>query len=159
MQEGGKMHAEKLDKIDIQLLNILQQRGRTKRNVLAEKVGLSIPSVSERLRKMEDAGYIIGFRAILDPHKIGLGVTAFVYVLSESSGVYPSIIEKAKNIDEILECHAVTGDGSHLLKIRTRDTTTLEKLLSEIQAWKGVKNTKTNIVLSSPKETTFLSLK
>lgn len=153
------MHAEKLDKIDIQLLNILQQRGRTKRNVLAEKVGLSIPSVSERLRKMEDAGYIIGFRAILDPHKIGLGVTAFVYVLSESSGVYPSIIEKAKNIDEILECHAVTGDGSHLLKIRTRDTTTLEKLLSEIQAWKGVKNTKTNIVLSSPKETTFLSLK
>ncbi|MCH8239269.1 MAG: Lrp/AsnC ligand binding domain-containing protein [Proteobacteria bacterium] len=61
-------------------------------------------------------------------------------------------------LDEVLECHAVTGDGSYLLKIRTRNTTTLEQLLSEIHSWSGVTNTRTNIVLSSHQETTVLSL-
>ena len=59
---------------------------------------------------------------------------------------------------EIMEVHAVTGDGSHLLKVRTWNTSTLEQLLSEIQSWKGVKQTRTNVVLSSPKETSALPI-
>ena len=78
--------------------------------------------------------------------------------MAESSTYFPRIIEKAKKFDEILECHAITGTGSHLLKVRTLNTASLEQLLSKIQAWEGVKNTITNIVLSSPKETTVLPL-
>ncbi|MDZ7291707.1 MAG: Lrp/AsnC family transcriptional regulator [candidate division KSB1 bacterium] len=149
---------EKLDAIDLQILEVLQSHGRTKRNVLAEKVALSIPAVSERLRKLEERGIIRSFNAVLDAHKIGLEVTAFIFVTAESSTVYPQIIERAAAHEEILECHAITGEGSHLLKVRTQNTLTLEKLLSQIQSWPGVKSTRTSIVLSSPKETTVLPL-
>jgi len=60
---------------------------------------------------------------------------------------------------EVLECHSITGDGSHLLKIRTENTTTLEKLLSKIQKWPGVKSSKTSIVLSTHKETFEINIK
>lgn len=152
------MHAEKLDKIDIEILKILQENSRTKRNELAECVKLTIPAVSERLRKLEDFGVIRHYTTLVDARKIHLEVTAFIFVMAESSTYFPEIIENAKSHDEILECHAITGGGSHILKVRTQSTASLEKLLSKIQAWDGVKNTITNIVLSSPKETTVLPL-
>jgi Lrp/AsnC family leucine-responsive transcriptional regulator len=152
------MQTEKLDAIDLQILEELQTQGRTKRNELAEKVKLSIPAVSERLRKLEDRGVIRSFNAVLDARKVGLEVTAYIFVMAESSTFYPQIIELATAHPEILECHAITGEGSHILKARTRSTATLEKLLSQIQSWPGVHNTRTSIVLSSPKESTVLPL-
>jgi len=134
-------------------------RGRIKRNELAEMVGLTLPSISERLRKLEDAGVIRGYHAVLDPPRVGLGVTAFIFLTSESSKFYPKIIERAKENEEIQECHAITGEGSHILKVRTQSTATLERLLSEIQSWPGVISTRTDVVLSSPKESTVLPLK
>jgi Lrp/AsnC family leucine-responsive transcriptional regulator len=80
-------------------------------------------------------------------------------VTSESSKHYPDIVKKAMTHPEVLECHAVTGEGSHLLKIRTVNTASLEKLLSQIQSWPGVVNTRTSVVLSTPKETPVLPLK
>jgi len=153
------MQTEKFDGIDLQILNVLQARGRTKRNELAEKVKLSIPAVSERLRKLEERGIIRSFNAVLDARKVGLEVTAFIFVMVESSTYYAQIIERAAAHPEILECHAITGEGSHILKARTQSTATLEKLLSQIQSWPGVHNTRTSIVLSSPKESTELALK
>ncbi|MGH7455904.1 MAG: Lrp/AsnC family transcriptional regulator [bacterium] len=152
------MQVEKLDAIDLQILEVLQAQGRTKRNELADTVKLSIPAVSERLRKLEDRGIIRSFNAVLEARKVGLEVTAFIFVMAESSTFYAEIIKRAAAQEEILECHAITGEGSHILKARTRSTATLEKLLSQIQSWPGVKNTRTSIVLSSPKETTVLSL-
>jgi Lrp/AsnC family leucine-responsive transcriptional regulator len=152
------MQVEKLDAIDLQILEVLQAQGRTKRNELADTVKLSIPAVSERLRKLEDRGIIRGFNAVIEARKVGLEVTAFVFVMAESSTFYTEIIKRAAAQEEILECHAITGEGSHILKARTRSTATLEKLLSQIQSWPGVKNTRTSIVLSSPKETTVLPL-
>jgi len=152
------MHGDKLDAIDTQLLEILQARGRTKRNELAEAVKLSIPAVSERLRKLEERGIIRGFHALVDGRKIGLGLTAFISITTESSTFYSKIIDRALMQSEILECHAITGDGSHLLKIKTENTVTLEKLLSKIQSWPGVLNTRTSVVLSSPKEETVVPL-
>jgi Lrp/AsnC family leucine-responsive transcriptional regulator len=152
------VHEEKLDQIDLKILSLLQERGRMKRNVLAEEVHLSIPSVSERLRKLQEHGFIRNYRAILDPQQLGLEVGAYIVVISEASVHYDELVKKALAHPEIIECHAVTGDGSHLLKVRTRSTSTLERLLSEVQSWPGVKNTKTSIVLSSPKETTVLPL-
>jgi Lrp/AsnC family leucine-responsive transcriptional regulator len=152
------MHAEKLDAIDLQILEILQSHGRTKRNELADRVKLSIPAVSERLRKLEERGIIRSYNAVLNGRKIGLEVTAYIFLMSESSTHYSQIIERAMAHPEILECHAITGEGSHLLKARTQSTATLERLLSQIQSWPGVKNTRTSVVLSSPKETTVLPL-
>jgi Lrp/AsnC family leucine-responsive transcriptional regulator len=134
-------------------MEILQKKGRTRRNDLAESVGLSLPSVSERLRKLEENAYITGYHATVDPKKLGRDVTAFILVSVDSSKHYAQFIEHAHAVDEILECHAVTGEGSHLLKIRTTNTGSLERLLAKIQAWPGVGGTRTNLVLSSTKET------
>ena len=142
-----------LDEIDVKIMEILQKKGRTRRNDLAESVGLSLPSVSERLRKLEENAYITGYHATVDPKKLGRDVTAFILVSVDSSKHYAQLIEHAHAVDEILECHAVTGEGSHLLKIRTTNTGSLERLLAKIQAWPGVGGTRTNLVLSSTKET------
>ncbi|NUO79158.1 Lrp/AsnC family transcriptional regulator [candidate division KSB1 bacterium] len=152
------MHHDKVDAVDIQILKILQTHGRTKRNELAEQVKLSIPAVSERLRKLEERGIIRSYNTVLDARKLGIGLTAFIFVTTESSSHYKQVIEKALAHPEILECHAVTGEGSHILKIKTLSTETLEKLISHIQSWPGVVTTRTNVVLSSPKEDTVISL-
>lgn len=129
-----------------------------KRNELAEQIGLTIPAISERMRKMEEAGVIKNYACVADARKLNLDMMAFVFIATESSKSYQIIIDQAEREPEIQECHAITGGGSHLLKIRTVNTETLENLLARIQSWKGVVNTTTNIVLSSPKETTVLSL-
>lgn len=143
-----------IDDIDAKLIDLLQKRGRTKRNDLAEAVGLSLPAVSERMRKLEEAGVITGYHARVDHRKLGLDITAFVFVTVDSSRHFAQFLEHARALDEVLECHAVTGDPSHILKIRTHDTGSLEKLLAKIQSWPGVASTRTNLVLSTSKETT-----
>lgn len=142
-----------LDDIDVKILEILQKKGRTRRNDLAEAVGLSLPSVSDRLRKLEESGIIAGYHAVLDPQKMGKDLTAFIFVTVDSSKHFTQFIDHARGLDEVLECHAITGEGSHLLKIRTTGTTSLEKLLAKIQSWGGVVSTRTNLVLSTSKET------
>ena len=139
-------------------MEILQKNGRTRRNELADVVGLSLPSVSERLRKLEESGYITGYFAKVDSKKLGKDITAFIFVSVDSSKHYHSFVEHANATEEILECHATTGEGSHLVKIRTENTSTLEKLLAKIQSWAGVTGTRTHIVLSSPKETTKIKI-
>ncbi len=141
-----------LDEIDLKILEILQKNGRTRRSDLATTIGLSIPAASERMRKLEEEGYILGYYARLDPHKLGKGLTAFVLVTIDSSKHYPAFIEHVKPVEEIMECHSITGEGTHLLKIRCEDTLNLEKLLARIQAWQGVTKTTTNVVLSPIKE-------
>jgi Lrp/AsnC family leucine-responsive transcriptional regulator len=141
-----------IDEIDAKILEILQKKGRTRRNDLAEAVGLSLPSVSDRLRKLEENGFITGYHATVDPKKLGRDITAFIFVTVDSSKHYAQFLEHAHAADEILECHAITGEGSHLLKVRTTNTISLEKLLAKIQAWAGVVSTRTDLVLSSSKE-------
>ncbi len=153
------MHADKLDAIDLKILELLQKSGRTKRNELAEEVKLSIPSISERMHKMEKAGVIKSYNAIVQARRVGLEVTAFVLVRVASIKEDSEVREYIMDSDEILECHTITGEGSYLLKVRTKSTESLERLLQQIQQWPGVTTTKTNVVLSSAKETTVLPLK
>ena len=148
-----------VDALDIKILNILQMKGRTKRNQIAEEVGLSIPSVSERLKKLEENGIIEGYFARLNKKSFGYDIMAYILVVMESSKHYKTLLNKVDQIPEILECHSVLGEGSHLLKAVTRNTGSLEKLLGEIQSWPGVTATKTTFVLSTIKETTVLDIK
>ncbi|MDX1671758.1 MAG: Lrp/AsnC family transcriptional regulator [Balneolaceae bacterium] len=142
-----------IDKIDVTILNHLQENGRAQRNRIAEIVDLSVPSVSERMRKLEEKELIDGYYAVLNSKKFHFDITAFVFVEVDGSDNYPKFVEKVTEEPEVLECHSITGDGSHILKIRTENTESFEKLLSRIQAWDGVNKTRSNVVLSSFKET------
>lgn len=148
-----------LDDIDIKILNILQRSGRTKRSQLAEEVGMTMPAVSERLNKLEERGYIEGYFTKLNRKKIGYDIMAFIYVLIDSSKHYKGFISKVEKNSQVIECHSVLGEGSHILKAVVVDTDSLEKLLAEIQTWPGVTGTRTSFVLSTIKETTILSIK
>lgn len=148
-----------LDKIDIKILNMLQESGRTKRNVLAEAVGLSLPSLSERLKKLEERGVIENYYAKLNKKVFGFDITAFITVEMDSSKNYASLANHVNKTPEILECYSVLGEGSHIMKAIVEDTEALEKLLSKIQAWAGVHRTLTSFVLSTVKETTKLNIK
>lgn len=147
-----------LDDIDIKILKALQLKGRTKRNQLAEQVGLSVPSVSERLNKLEERGIIEGYYAKVNKQSFGLDIMAYIHVVMDSSKHYKSLISHVDKMPQILECHSVLGEGSHLLKVVVRNTQALEKLLSEIQTWLGVTATKTTFVLSTIKETTAINI-
>jgi len=147
-----------LDDIDIKILNALQEKGRTKRNQLAEQVGLSVPSVSERLNKLEERGIIEGYYAKVNKQSFGLDIMAYILVVMDSSKHYKSLISHVDKMPQILECHSVLGEGSHLLKVVVRNTQALEKLLSEIQTWLGVTATKTTFILSTIKETTAINI-
>ncbi|MEX2583959.1 MAG: Lrp/AsnC family transcriptional regulator [Gemmatimonadota bacterium] len=141
-----------MDSIDIRLVSLLQGSGRVSQNDLAHAVGLSAPAVAERVRKLEDRGVIEKYTAIVNPHSIGLDVTAFISVVINGSKYYPVFAQRVAERAEILECHSVTGQGSHLLKVRTDTTASLEKLLSDIQSWPGIQSTTTSVVLSTMKE-------
>jgi len=147
---------DKLDAIDAQILDLLQREGRIKRTDIAEAVGLSIPSVSDRMRKLEGRGVLRGVHARLDAKRIGHDVTAFVFVQSAGSEHYDAFVTVVTAMDEVQELHSVTGDGSHVLKVRVRTTTDLERLLAAVQAVPGVRGTRTSLVLPTHKETTYL---
>ena len=147
-----------LDDLDIQILKTLQVNGRTKRNELAELVSLSVPSVSERLKKLEESKIIEGYYAKVNKQAFGLDILAFILVIMDSSKHYKDLIKHVDKHPNILECHSVLGEGSHLLKVLVKNTESLEKILSEIQTWLGVTGTKTTYVLSTIKETTAINI-
>ncbi|MCF8243082.1 MAG: Lrp/AsnC family transcriptional regulator [Melioribacteraceae bacterium] len=148
-----------LDDIDIKILNMLQENGRTKRNQLAEAVGLSLPSLSERLKKLEDHKVIEGYYTKLDRKIFGFDIMAFILVVMDSSKNYSSLTDKVSETPEILECHSILGEGSHIMKALVEDSAALEKLLGKIQSWPGVTRTITSFVLSTIKETTNINIK
>ena len=147
---------DRLDEIDARILELLQERGRIKRNVVAEEVGLSLPSVSERMRKLEERGVITGYSAHLNPKRLHFDIAAFIRVRVDGSENYAGFVENARRLPEVLEVHSITGDGSHILKIRVRNAEALERLLFQIQRWAGVHGTLTSMVLTTFKESFVL---
>lgn len=147
-----------LDDLDITILKMLQENGRTKRNELADAIGLSIPSLSDRLRKLEDNGIIEGYYTKLNRHAFGFDIMAFVTVIMDSSKNFEKFAEHVKKTPEISECYSILGEGSHVLKAVVKGTKDLEQLLSKIQSWPGVSRTVTSYVLSPIKETTSLNI-
>ncbi len=148
-----------MDITDLKILDILQENGRTKRSVIAEEVGLSLPSLSERLKKLEEHGVIEGYYTKLNKKFFNFDIMAFITVIAASSKNYGLLQENVEKTPEIIECYSVLGEGSHILKAVVRDTSSLEKLLGKIQSWPGVSRTVTSFVLSTIKETTKLQIK
>ena len=141
----------KLDSIDLKILIELQQHGRMSASNIAEKIEVSVPTVTERIKKLQEAEVIIGFQAIVDPIKIGLDVSAIITIISGSSQHYKKVTVEANKTPEIVQCFSTTGNGSHTLLVNTKNSYTLEELLRKIQSWPGVIRTETQIILSSYK--------
>lgn len=140
-----------LDEIDKKIINILKINARESASSIAESINLSIPATSDRIKKLEDAKIIKGYYAEIDSRKIGLNLSALITIISESSSNYGKIIKFANQSEEIVECYATTGRGSHILIIETENTESLEKLLRKIQSWPNVIRTETQIILSNNK--------
>ncbi|MAP02701.1 MAG: AsnC family transcriptional regulator [Candidatus Marinimicrobia bacterium] len=147
-----------LDITDIKILEILQKDGRSSASDIAKQVNLSIPSVSDRIKKLNEK-VIKNYAAVLDHKKANLDLTAFIFIVSEHSDHYDQFVKKTNETKEVLECHSVTGRGSHILKIRVENSQAFEDLLYEIQNWPGVSRTQSNVVLSTYKETVEIDLK
>ena len=135
-----------LDEIDRNLLSELQLDARTSYAELGRRVGLTTPAVIERVRKLEDAGIVTGYRAEIDPSKVGLPITAFVR-MSITGVDYSHIIEVAQGSSEVLECHRGTGGDSFIMKVAVASVEHLQEVIDRLTPY-GI--TTTTIVLSSP---------
>ena len=141
-----------LDSIDKQILSILKCNARNSVSNIADEINLSAPATSDRIKKMEDMDIIVGYKTVINPHKVGLDILALITIISESSADYEKIISYANQVDEIVECFATTGRGSHILIVQTKDSQSLEQLLRTIQSWPNVMRTETQIILSANKQ-------
>ncbi|HEU4724612.1 MAG TPA: Lrp/AsnC family transcriptional regulator [Candidatus Eisenbacteria bacterium] len=148
-----------LDAIDRKILSLLQDNAKMSQAEVAKEVGLTAPSVNERIRKLERAGYIRSYVAILDEKKLGHDITAFVEIFVEHPKFEKAFIESASALDEVLECHHITGEFSLLLKVRVTDMTAFRRLLIEkLNTLRGVRQTRTVMVLATAKEQRRLKL-
>ena len=135
-----------IDEIDRKLLSELQSDARSSYAELGRRVGLTTPAVIERVRKLEDAHIITGYRAEIDPAKIGKPITAFIR-MSITGVDYSHIIEVAEQSNEILECHRGTGGDSFIMRVVVSSVEHLQELIDRLTPY-GI--TTTTIVLSSP---------
>lgn len=142
-----------LDAIDRALIEALQDDCKTPLSKLGEKVGLGAPAVLERVRKLEAAGVITGYHAAVDGRKLGLDITAFVGVSINYPKDIGGFLERVAARPEVLECHHVTGSHTLLLKVKTENTASLERVISALREVDGVTRTETMVVLSTATET------
>jgi len=146
------------DSIDLRILDVLQEHGRIPHAKLAEQVGLSAPSVIERVKKLEDCGIITGYHASVDARKLGHDVTAFIGVSIGHPRTINLFEESVSLMPDVLECHHITGEHTVLLKVKTHSTATLEQLIRMIRLIDGVTRTETMIVLSTHTERTQIAV-
>jgi len=148
-----------LDAIDLKILDLLQKDGRTSHSEIAKLVGLSAPSVGERVKKLESTGVILRYVGLLDPNKVNRPITAIIAVSLDKPIHAKAFLARIQELEDVLECYHVTGEMDYLLKVRTRSTTSLESLISgDLRPLDGVVSTRTSVILSSPKEETRLGL-
>ncbi|MGH7782887.1 MAG: Lrp/AsnC family transcriptional regulator [Candidatus Binatia bacterium] len=147
-----------LDQIDLKILFILQNSGRSRLADIADEVELSAPAVMERVKKLEASGVIKAYQAILDGKKVGKDITAFIGVSIGNQRDIDKFAAQMMRYHDVLECHHVTGDETFILKVKSTNTSSLEKLLGEIRSVEGVTRTLTKVVLSTAKESQIFDL-
>lgn len=135
-----------LDEINRNLLKLLQADARLSYAELAKQVGLTPPSVAERLRKLEDAGIITGYRVAVDLTPLGFDLIAFVQIESRDRVEEAKLLENINTLPEVLESYRITGRDCVLLKVMARSMKHLDEIMIELSAYG---RTTTSLVLSS----------
>lgn len=139
----------KLDKIDKELLRLLQENGRATISSLSEAVELSMPAVSERVKRLESSGVIQKFTTLLNPSLVDKQLLALIQIGFDQQKHADMFVDFVADEKDIRECYRITGNFEYTLKVQTSSTSTLEQLLTRIKAQKGVNKTHSIVVLSS----------
>jgi len=144
---------QELDAKDRLILALVQKDAKRAQAEIAKRVGLSTAAVNERLKKLEHAGVIRHYAAVVDPRSLGVALTAFVEVFIEHPRFEPAFLDRILKLEAVQEAHHITGEFSLLLKIRVHDMEALQHLLlRQLAALEGVRQTRTVMVLSTLKE-------
>ncbi len=152
------MSESRLDRFDRQIIDILSTEGRLPVTDLARRIGMSKSPCQVRLKRLQEEGFIRGFRAVLDPQRLGKEHVAFTEVkLSDTRETALSAFNTAvQKVPEIEQCHMIAGPFDYLLKIRTADIQSYRKILAEtISAFPHVSNTSTYVTMEAVKDYAF----
>ena len=150
-----------LDRTDRRILALLQRDGRISNVRLAEAVHLSPTATLERVRRLTEQGYILGYRARLDPHKLGAGMLVFVEIILDrtTENILEQFRAAVRDQPEIMECHLVAGGFDYLLKLRVADMEDYRRVAGRV-LWRlpGVRETRTYAVMEEVKNSPDLHL-
>jgi Lrp/AsnC family leucine-responsive transcriptional regulator len=150
-----------LDKIDFQILKLLQENGRITNLQLSTEIGLSPAPTLERVRKLEQSGMVKSYHAIVDEEKLGFGIKAFmlVNITSHQSDYMSKFTEQVNQIEEIVECYHITGSSDFMLKIMVKSIKDYESLVvNRIAKIEQMRNLKTMMIMSTVKDTHYVPL-
>jgi Lrp/AsnC family leucine-responsive transcriptional regulator len=155
------MERSALDRIDRRILELLQKDGRLTNLELAQRIALSPAPTLRRVKRLEEAGVIRQYAALLDPSAIGLGLLAYVSVKLEKRGKMPidAFSDAVSRWPEVVACYAMTGDMDYLLRVHVEDLEHFSRfLMDHLLKQTGVIDVKSNFVLDRFKDTTALPL-
>jgi Lrp/AsnC family leucine-responsive transcriptional regulator len=138
-----------MDRIDADLVAVLRAEGRASYAELGRRVGLSGPSVQERIRRLEERGILRGYHAAVDPVAVGLDVTALVGIYLSDNAVQDDVAGRLADVDAIEDCWSVAGDEAFVVKVRVGDVVALEATLGQLRRIRGIARTRTTVVLST----------
>lgn len=138
-----------VDDTDRALVRELMQRGRASYAELGRVVGLSGPSVQERVRRLEERGVITGFHAVVDPAAVGLGVSALIGVYTSDGVETDDVAQRLRGVGEIEDCWYVAGEEEFVVKVRAADVAALEHVVHKLRRLNGVARTRTTVILST----------
>lgn len=150
-----------IDKIDLNILKIMQENGRITNLQLSQNIGLSPAPTLERVRKLENLGYIKSYHALVDEEKLGLGIKSFIQVSLDfhQNDTIQIFLEEINAIKEITECHHVTGQCDFILKAYVKDIKTYEQLIMQkISKISVVKTFQTMMIMSTNKKEPIVPL-
>lgn len=147
-----------INEIDMKILNILRENARISNADIARMMNMAPSAVLERVRKLENNGYVSGYETRLDYKKLGLKLTAFIELLTSETIGSTDIGYKLAKLPFIQEIYSVSGDYCYLIKVRVADSDALAELLSKMGQIKGIKSSKTTLVLKPVKESSSIEL-
>lgn len=139
-----------IDFTDKKILSALLSKGRSTFAELAAQVGLTAPTVHDRVKKLERSGVIEGYTAMINPAALGYDITAMVRITTVADVTSQDYERQLAEISEIQQCYSVAGDETYVVIVLTRTPKTLEKVLHRIKSIPGTVSTKTSVVLSAP---------
>ncbi|NKQ58376.1 Lrp/AsnC family transcriptional regulator [Amycolatopsis sp. K13G38] len=138
-----------MDALDRKIIAELRLNGRASYAELGRTVGLSASSVHERVGKLEAAGVITGYHAVVNPSAVGLGVTALVGIQPTDIAENDDLADALGRLPEVESCYAVAGDEAFVVKVRVTTVDELEQTLGRLRRIEGVARTRTTVVLST----------
>jgi DNA-binding Lrp family transcriptional regulator len=140
-----------MDKFDEEIIRLLKKDGRIALAEISREVGLSSPTIKDRIGKLEEDGVILGYRPLLEYSKLGLGMTAFIgLTLDFHTCCQGDVDEALKAMGEVVEAHYTDGEWDMLIRVQARDPAGLMAFLQKLNAVSGITNSRTIISLASP---------